>query len=202
MTKTAIVWTKLNSMECAQAVTQLRKLGYQVEERNCSLKQPWTLAQMKATVPNATTVPQIVIDGVAIGGLRGIAALTEAVATRATAQAKRTTMAQHHAQRKAAHAATVSARTQSKVDRQEARLAIRAAAQPVPALAPEGYQTSAPRTATTEQNQARFDEKAAARTAALLAKRDATRDQRHAAYAAQNDRIAAAIQAQIQAHKV
>jgi len=227
MTKTAIVWTKLNSMECAQAVTQLRKLGYQVEERNCSLKQPWTLAQMKAAVPNATTVPQIVIDGVAIGGLRGIAALTEAVATRATAQAKRTTMAQPHAERKAAHAVTVSARTQAKVDRQEARLvvkttptgtraerhamrddgikarlAIRAAAQPVPALAPEGYQMCAPRTATTEQKQARFDEKAAARTAALLAKRDATRDQRHAAYAAQNDRIAAAIQAQIQAHKV
>ena len=229
MTKTAIVWTKLNSIECAQAVAQLHKLGYQVEERNCSLKQPWTLAQMKAAVPNAKTVPQVVIDGVAIGGLRGIAALTEAVATRATAQAKRTAAAQPHAERKAAYAATVSARTQAKVDRKaarlaakttptgtraerhatrdasiKARLALRAAAQPVPPIAPEGYQTCAPRTATPEQKQARFDEKAAARAAARVEMRDATRTQRHAAYAAQNDRIAAVIQAQIAAltHKV
>lgn len=229
MTKTAIVWTKLNSIECAQAVAQLHKLGYQVEERNCSLKQPWTLAQMKAAVPNAKTVPQVVIDGVAIGGLRGIAALPESVAARATAQAKRTAAAQPHADRKAAHEAATAAKTQAKVDRKaarlaakttptgtraerhatrdagiKARLALRAAAQPVPPMAPEGYQMCAPRTATPEQKQARFDEKVAARAAAHVAMRDATRTQRHAAYAAQNDRIAAVIQAQIAAltHKV
>ena len=201
MTKTAIVWTKLNSIECAQAVAQLHKLGYQVEERNCSLKQPWTLAQMKAAVPNAKTVPQVVIDGVAIGGLRGIAALPESVAARATAQAKRTAAAQPHADRKAAHEAATAAKTQAKVDRKAARLAAKTT--PTGTRA-EGYQTGAPRTATPEQKQARFDEKAAARAAARVEMRDATRTQRHAAYAAQNDRIAAVIQAQIAAltHKV
>jgi len=227
MTKTAIVWTKLNSIECAQAMAQLTKLGYKVEERNCSLKQPWTLAQMAVAIPGAKSVPQVVVDGAAIGGLQGIAQLPEAVAARAAAQAHRTAAAQPQGARRAAYESAVASKTQARADRAaarvaakttptgtraerhamrdtgiKARLAIRAAAQPVPAMAPEGYQMCAPRTATPEQKQARFDEKAAARAAAVLTQRAATRDQRHAAYAAQNDRIAAVIQAQIQAHKV
>jgi len=39
MTKTAIVWTKLNSIECAQAMAQLTKLGYKVEERKIDIAE-------------------------------------------------------------------------------------------------------------------------------------------------------------------
>jgi glutaredoxin len=80
MTKTAIVWTKTSSNPSREAVLRLRGLGYTVDERNVSLHRPWTNADLKAAIPGATTVPQIVIDDVLLGGLAAIDTLPEAQA--------------------------------------------------------------------------------------------------------------------------
>jgi glutaredoxin len=233
MTKNAIVWTKTSSSPSREAVVTLRKLGYTVEERNVSLHRPWTIADLKAAIPSATTVPQIVIDDVAIGGLEGIANLPEAQAaaeTRAAANAaraqrpsgqQRQDIQQRKADWQAARAAEkATAReaadairsaqfearhpsTGTRVERHAAvnaviaeRIARRAAAQPVPPVAPEGYQICAPSAASPEHKAMRAAEKTAKAAADRIAWKDATREDRHAKYDAIKSRIYAKIEEQ------
>lgn len=230
MTKNAIVWTKTSSPPSLEAVRTLRKLGYTVEERNVSLHRPWTIADLKAAIPEAKTVPQIVIDGAAIGGIEAIASLPEAQEKTAARESARTARAASSAARrpqsqqeikevkKAARVAAKTARTDAIAARKAAyaeakanptntrderhaaknakiqnTLTRRAAQQPIPPVAPEGYQICAPRTATPEQRAVRSAEKSARKVAEIADYRDASREDRHAKYNAINARIYAKI---------
>lgn len=227
MTKNAIVWTKSNSPACLEAIRTLRNLGYTVEERNVALHRPWSIADLRAAIPGAMTVPQIVIDDTVIGGVEAIASLPEAQEQAAARQAQRTARTERGSngrqqwnkqqlreakleQRAAAragrtdaiaarHAARAEAKanlTNTREERHAARdakiqatLARRAAMQPVPPIAPEGYQTCAPKTATAEHKAMRVAEQIAKREAAVAEWRDATREARHARYNEINSRI-------------
>lgn len=86
MTKNAIVWIKSGSIDCQQAIKELKEYGYTVEER--PIKGFADIQAMKAAVPNAKSVPQIIIDGALLGGRDAIATLPEAVAARSARAAR------------------------------------------------------------------------------------------------------------------
>ena len=62
----AIVWSKEKCPMCVQAKTLLKQHGIDYEERMVGVD--WTKEQLLEQVPNARSVPQIVIDGELIGG--------------------------------------------------------------------------------------------------------------------------------------
>lgn len=62
----AIVWSKEKCPMCVQAKTLLKQHGIEYEERMVGVD--WTKEQLLEQVPNARSVPQIVIDGELIGG--------------------------------------------------------------------------------------------------------------------------------------
>jgi glutaredoxin 3 len=63
----ATVWSKDQCGNCVMAKNLLRNKGVEFEERNISQGQ-WTREQLLAAVPNARTLPQVILDGNLIGG--------------------------------------------------------------------------------------------------------------------------------------
>ena len=64
-TKT-IVWSKVTCPFCDMAKTLLKNKGIVFEERMIGVN--WTREQLLESIPNARTVPQIILNGVLIGG--------------------------------------------------------------------------------------------------------------------------------------
>ena len=63
---TAIVWSKHNCPYCDQAKALLTQRGIKYEERK--IGDGYTREELLEAVPNARTVPQIIINGNMIGG--------------------------------------------------------------------------------------------------------------------------------------
>ena len=64
-TKT-IVWSKVQCPFCDMAKTLLKNKGIVFEERMIGVN--WTREQLLESIPQARTVPQIILNGVLIGG--------------------------------------------------------------------------------------------------------------------------------------
>ena len=62
----AIVWSKYNCPYCDQAKALLTQRGIKYEERK--IGDGYTREELLEAVPNARTVPQIIINGNMIGG--------------------------------------------------------------------------------------------------------------------------------------
>ena len=65
--KNVVVWSRDHCAYCVKAKNLLEMKGIEYEERNISAGV-WTREQLLEACPAARTVPQIVIDGVVIGG--------------------------------------------------------------------------------------------------------------------------------------
>jgi len=65
--KEIIVWSRDNCPYCVKAKNLLDIQDLKYEERNIS-EGVWTREQLLEACPGARTVPQIVIDGLVIGG--------------------------------------------------------------------------------------------------------------------------------------
>ena len=61
-----IVWSKYNCPYCDQAKALLKDRGIPFEERK--IGDGYTKEELLEAVPNARTVPQIIINGTSIGG--------------------------------------------------------------------------------------------------------------------------------------
>ena len=61
-----IVWSKVTCPFCDMAKTLLKNKGIVFEERMIGVN--WTREQLLESIPNARTVPQIILNGVLIGG--------------------------------------------------------------------------------------------------------------------------------------
>jgi glutaredoxin 3 len=62
-----IVWSKYNCPQCDQAKTMLGQRDIKFEERK--IGDGYTREELLENIPTARAVPQIVIDGKAIGGI-------------------------------------------------------------------------------------------------------------------------------------
>jgi glutaredoxin 3 len=62
----AVIWSKPDCPYCVRAKYEFDKRGIAYEERK--IGDGWTKEQLLEEVPNARTIPQIVIDGKVIGG--------------------------------------------------------------------------------------------------------------------------------------
>ena len=65
--KNVVVWSRNLCPYCVKAKNLLEMKGIEYEERNVSAGV-WTREQLLEACPAARTVPQIVMDGVLIGG--------------------------------------------------------------------------------------------------------------------------------------
>jgi glutaredoxin len=63
-----ILWSQPNCLGCGSAEAILRREGYTYEKR--VIGAGWTKEQFLNELPNARSVPQIVINGNLIGGLQ------------------------------------------------------------------------------------------------------------------------------------
>ena len=63
-----VVWSKENCFYCHMAKGLLEREGIEFEERNIETGSEWSRADMLEAAPDATTVPQIFMDGDHIGG--------------------------------------------------------------------------------------------------------------------------------------
>jgi len=61
-----VVWSRDLCAYCDMAKRELKKRDIEFEERK--IGDGWTKEQLLEEVPNARTIPQIVIDGKVIGG--------------------------------------------------------------------------------------------------------------------------------------
>ncbi len=61
-----IVWSKVTCPFCDMAKTLLKNKGIEFEERMIGVN--WTREQLLESIPQARTVPQIILNGVLIGG--------------------------------------------------------------------------------------------------------------------------------------
>jgi glutaredoxin 3 len=61
-----VVWSKYHCPYCEQAVAVLKQRGIPFEERK--IGDGFTKEELLEAVPNARSVPQIVINGTSIGG--------------------------------------------------------------------------------------------------------------------------------------
>jgi glutaredoxin 3 len=62
----AIVWSKYHCPYCDQAKALLEQKGIEFEERK--IGDGWSKEELLETVPNARSVPQILIDDQLVGG--------------------------------------------------------------------------------------------------------------------------------------
>ena len=62
----AIVWSKDNCPNCSRAKALLKRQGIEYEER--MIGQGYTKEDLLSVVPNARSVPQIMIDNQLVGG--------------------------------------------------------------------------------------------------------------------------------------
>ena len=222
-TKNAIVWTKTNSPDCVTAITILQKMGYTVEERNTSAHNPWDNAALKAAIPAATSVPQVVIGETVVGGLTELratqefkdaqaAAKTAYQARKSAAQAPRASMEAKNAAKAAAHGdrlqahktntlapegSTKESRYAAKGARIQASLARHEAAQPPRVSTPQGYEIGISKLDAPEKHQARHDANKAQRAADRAAAAPALAEKTATRAAAHKARIQAATQARI-----
>jgi glutaredoxin len=182
------------------------------------------------TVPLIVVDGTVVGNIDAIGSLPEVMAARAAIASKASAQTPHTSRADAWETKKAATAASKAAKAserearkaawaanpnnirQSPTGTREERHALKAeqiaatrarreAAQPVPPIAPQGYQMGAPRTATAEQKALRHEESVSKRLADLAANKAATAESRGARRATEKARIQAAIAARAAAHQ-
>ena len=63
---TVVVWSRDLCAYCDMAKRELKKRDIPFEERK--IGDGWTKEQLLKEIPNARTIPQIVIDGKVIGG--------------------------------------------------------------------------------------------------------------------------------------
>ena len=63
---TAIIWSRDNCPYCVQAKALLTQKGIEFEERK--IGDGYTKEDLLEAVPNASTVPQIFLDGELVGG--------------------------------------------------------------------------------------------------------------------------------------
>lgn len=63
-----VVWSKDHCPFCDQAKSLLKNKGIDFEERK--IGQSWTKEDLLKVVPNARTVPQIIINDQLIGGFK------------------------------------------------------------------------------------------------------------------------------------
>lgn len=63
----AIIWTKNNCQWCDKAKTELINRGIAYEVRNIN-DGWWTKSDLLDMIPEAKTVPQIILDGIYVGG--------------------------------------------------------------------------------------------------------------------------------------
>ena len=64
--KNTIVWSKVTCPFCDMAKTLLKNKGIAFEERMIGVD--WTREQLLEAIPQARTVPQIILNGEYIGG--------------------------------------------------------------------------------------------------------------------------------------
>jgi len=64
----AVIWSKYHCPNCDKARSLLVQKGYVIEERK--IGDGWTKEELLETVPNAKSVPQIIINDQYIGGLK------------------------------------------------------------------------------------------------------------------------------------
>jgi glutaredoxin 3 len=62
----AIIWSKYHCPYCDQAKALLEQKGIEFEERK--IGDGWSKEELLETVPNARSVPQILIDNQLVGG--------------------------------------------------------------------------------------------------------------------------------------
>jgi glutaredoxin len=62
-----VVWSKYHCTNCDQAKSLLQSKGIKFEERK--LGDGYTKEELLEQIPNAKSLPQIVIDGELIGGI-------------------------------------------------------------------------------------------------------------------------------------
>ncbi len=63
-----IVWSKYHCPYCDQAKALLKQKGILFEERK--IGDGWTKEELLESIPDARTVPQIIINGQTIGGFQ------------------------------------------------------------------------------------------------------------------------------------
>ncbi len=63
---TVVVWSRDLCAYCDMAKRELKKRDIAFEERK--IGDGWTKEQLLKEIPNARTIPQIVVDGKVIGG--------------------------------------------------------------------------------------------------------------------------------------
>ena len=61
-----IVWSKYHCTFCEQAKALLKQKGISFEERK--IGDGWSKEELLEAVPNARTVPQIIVNGNLVGG--------------------------------------------------------------------------------------------------------------------------------------
>ena len=71
----ATVWSKYNCTFCDQAKSLLKQKGYIIEERK--IGDGYTKEELLEEIPQARTVPQIIINGNYIGGFEQLKAYIE-----------------------------------------------------------------------------------------------------------------------------
>jgi glutaredoxin len=231
MTKNAIVWTNSKNLDCRVAVSILKRLQYTVEVRNIDTNRPWNNTSLTDAIPGATTVPQVVIDDVVIGGLDALKALPEVQATKPAPRGENAprTKPDRDAAKVSAIREKVNAVNTEWLAKQEEKVAARAAryypagmdraaraakneedriagkerrAAPAPRINPEGKISGAPQAAPAEHHAARYVEDKAAQDAKRSEVRAAKADTVAAARVAHKARVAEATAAQIAARGV
>lgn len=70
-----VVWSKYNCHFCDQAKALLTQKNIKFEERK--IGDGWTKEELLETVPNARTLPQIIIDGSVVGGFNELKKMFE-----------------------------------------------------------------------------------------------------------------------------
>jgi glutaredoxin len=68
--KNSIVYSQPNCAGCVAVKALLTSKGYAVEER--VLGNGWTKEQLYADAPNVRSVPQVLINGTLVGGLKEV----------------------------------------------------------------------------------------------------------------------------------
>lgn len=62
----AVLWSKYHCQYCDMAKELLKRKGIEFEERK--IGDGWTKEELLEAVPNARSVPQIILDGRLVGG--------------------------------------------------------------------------------------------------------------------------------------
>jgi len=209
----AIIWTQNRNLDCVKAIGLASRMGLTVEERNINSNR-WTLSDLQAAVPGATTLPQIIIGDTVLGGFAELVAKSkeqQAATPKVSLKTKEERVAAVNSKIRAEKTAKEAAKSDKKQAAIQAAMegttreqrhaakneaiantkAYREAKRPAPRMTPQGYIQGAPVNAPAEHHQARFDESKAARPAWMAEKKAAGAEARAARIAAKTERVAA-----------